>query len=127
MIFTGVVGGKVQASVSSASKSNFIGTRVGSQRPHNVRISVSRKTLKTSASTGLFFATTTGHTEEVADAIKEQLGCNDPQDVSDCEVSSLAAFDNLIVGAPTWNTGADNQRSGTAWDDMLEEVADMDL
>merc|ERR1712085_211092 len=27
--------------------------------------------------------------------------------------------DSLIVGAPTWNTGADEQRSGTSWDDWL--------
>ena len=28
----------------------------------------------------------------------------------------------IIVGAPTWNTGADEARSGTAWDDVLEEI-----
>merc|ERR1719213_1190728 len=28
-------------------------------------------------------------------------------------------FDGLICGAPTWHTGADTERSGTAWDEFL--------
>lgn len=35
------------------------------------------------------------------------------------QLSSLfAQHDALIVGTPTWNTGADSQRSGTGWDDL---------
>lgn len=33
------------------------------------------------------------------------------------------SLDGLIVGAPTWNTGADEGRSGTAWDDVLVKIA----
>jgi flavodoxin I len=50
----------------------------------------------------------------------------EPQDIGD--VADLAAaltdpsLDGLIVGAPTWNTGADEGRSGTAWDDVLAQV-----
>ena len=32
-----------------------------------------------------------------------------------------------MVGAPTWNTGADEQRTSTAWDDLFEEIDGLDL
>ena len=40
-------------------------------------------------------------------------------DIGDLAGSDVAAFDGLIVGAPTWHTGADTERSGTAWDDFI--------
>ena len=40
-------------------------------------------------------------------------------DIADCTTDDLMAFDGLICGAPTWHTGADTERSGTAWDDFL--------
>lgn len=27
-----------------------------------------------------------------------------------------------MVGAPTWNTGADTERSGTSWDGLLDDI-----
>ena len=34
----------------------------------------------------------------------------------------------MIVGAPTWHTGADEQRSGTSWDDWLyDTLPNLDL
>merc|ERR1712019_223632 len=36
-------------------------------------------------------------------------------------------YDGLIVGCPTWNTGADEMRSGTSWDDLLEDIKGVDL
>merc|ERR1719384_388094 len=33
----------------------------------------------------------------------------------------------MIVGCPTWNTGADEMRSGTTWDDYLETIKGYDL
>merc|ERR1711985_224407 len=41
--------------------------------------------------------------------------------------ADLAGYDGLIVGLPTWNTGADSERSGTAWDEYLEEIKTLDL
>lgn len=32
-----------------------------------------------------------------------------------------ADYENLIVGAPTWNTGADEDRSGTSWDEISSD------
>lgn len=76
---------------------------------------------------GLFFSTSTGKTEEVADLIQEAMGTDAPKDIADVDVSSLASFDGLIVGAPTWNTGADTERSGTSWDDVLGNISGLDL
>merc|ERR1712012_25172 len=75
---------------------------------------------------GLFFATQTGNTEEVAGQIAEAAGI-EAGDVGEIEASDLASYDGLIVGCPTWNTGADEYRSGTAWDDIIDEVKEMDL
>jgi flavodoxin I len=40
-------------------------------------------------------------------------------DISDVSADDIMACDSLIVGAPTWHTGADSERSGTAWDEFL--------
>eukprot|EP00179_Madagascaria_erythrocladioides_P000884 CAMPEP_0198318228 /NCGR_PEP_ID=MMETSP1450-20131203/7592_1 /TAXON_ID=753684 ORGANISM="Madagascaria erythrocladiodes, Strain CCMP3234" /NCGR_SAMPLE_ID=MMETSP1450 /ASSEMBLY_ACC=CAM_ASM_001115 /LENGTH=130 /DNA_ID=CAMNT_0044021513 /DNA_START=257 /DNA_END=649 /DNA_ORIENTATION=+ len=40
----------------------------------------------------------------------------------------MADFDGIIAGAPTWNTGADEMRSGTEWDDYLyDELPNQNL
>merc|ERR1711869_128878 len=75
---------------------------------------------------GLFYATQTGNTETAATAIAEASGL-EAIDVSDYSAGDLAGYDGLIVGTPTWNTGADEQRSGTAWDDLLDEIRGTDL
>merc|ERR1719436_670083 len=76
---------------------------------------------------GLFFGTQTGNTEEVAGVLGEKAGV-DAQDWGDLgETADLAGYDGLIVGAPTWNTGADEYRSGTSFDDILDEIKELDL
>merc|ERR1712060_267855 len=47
--------------------------------------------------------------------------------VDDLEAADLEGYDGLIVGCPTWNTGADEYRSGTAWDDLLDEIKGLSL
>ncbi|WP_320677296.1 flavodoxin FldA [Prochlorococcus sp. MIT 1300] len=78
---------------------------------------------------GIYFATTTGKTEDVAERLHELLETsNPPKDLAD--LSSLDEFeglDGIICGIPTWNTGADCERSGTAWDEMLETIGSMKL
>merc|ERR1719190_217648 len=75
---------------------------------------------------GLLFATQTGNTETVAGYIAEAAGL-EAADVGDYGAEDLAEFDGLIVGCPTWNTGADEYRSGTAWDDLIDEIKEADL
>jgi len=75
---------------------------------------------------GLFYTTQTGNTETAATAIADAAGI-EAVDLGEVEVSDLAGYDGLIVGAPTWNTGADEYRSGTAWDDCLDDIKALDL
>merc|ERR1712078_588032 len=67
---------------------------------------------------GLVYSTTTGNTETVAGYIAAKTGL-EPVDIGDLDGAGVAAFDGLIIGAPTWHTGADSERSGTAWDDFI--------
>ena len=57
-------------------------------------------------------------------AYLQELGdaSTDPLEIADADLSSLGGYDGLIVGAPTWNTGADTERSGTGWDNLLDDI-----
>lgn len=81
------------------------------------------------AQLGIFFSTSTGHTEDIASIIKEELGADasDPADIGETELGKLPDFDGLVVGAPTWNTDCDTERSGTNWDGLLDDIKGLDL
>merc|ERR1719445_475493 len=58
----------------------------------------------------------------------EAVGGVEIQDIGDASDDEIQGHDSLIVGAPTWHTGADEQRSGTAWDDWLyDTLPNLDL
>merc|ERR1719327_78368 len=79
------------------------------------------------AKVGLIYSTTTGNTETVAGYVAAATGA-EMTDIADCSPDDLMAFDGLICGAPTWHTGADSERTGTAWDDFLYgDLTSMDL
>ena len=42
-------------------------------------------------------------------------------------IDELVSAESLICCVPTWNTGADEARSGTAWDDLVQEIPDKDF
>jgi len=75
------------------------------------------------ASVGIFYGTSTGSTEDVGDKIKDAFGddADGPFDV-DALVGSVREnfekYDAIVCGTPTWNTGADTERSGTGWDEI---------
>merc|ERR1719236_457460 len=75
---------------------------------------------------GLIFGTQSGKTEEVAGFVAAETGL-EATDVGDVEPDAMTGYDGLIVGVPTWHTGADEQRSGTAWDDYLDQIKALDL
>jgi flavodoxin I len=76
----------------------------------------------------IFFATSTGKTEDVADKLKELLPGTECKDVDSIgSAAELAEAEALICCVPTWNTGADEGRSGTAWDTYAEEIPSMDF
>merc|ERR1712241_115626 len=92
-----------------------------------VAVALSRRKGRTACeAVGLLYASQTGNTETVAGYIAEAAGL-EAEDVGDYGAEDLTGFDGLIVGCPTWNTGADENRSGTAWDDLLDEIKDIDL
>lgn len=77
------------------------------------------------AQVGIVYGTSTGSTMTVAEMIYEAFGSDvaaEPVDIETVDAGELAAVlaahDALIVGTPTWNTGADTERSGTGWDDL---------
>ena len=85
--------------------------------------------LNCSMTVGIYFATTTGKTEDIAERLHGLLdSAEGPKDISDVDdLSELSGHDGVICGIPTWNTGADSERSGTAWDSILEDIGDLDL
>ena len=80
--------------------------------------------LNCSMTVGIYFATTTGKTEDIAERLHGLLDSAEaPKDISDVDdLSELAGHDGVICGIPTWNTGADSERSGTAWDSILKTL-----
>lgn len=77
------------------------------------------------AKVGIIYGTSTGSTMTVADLIYEAFGSDvaaKPIDIETVDAGELAGVfaqhESLVVGTPTWNTGADTERSGTGWDDL---------
>jgi flavodoxin I len=77
----------------------------------------------------IFYATSTRKTEDIAHRLASVLG----RSAEPCDVDSLGSVqdfcraDAMICCVPTWNTGADSFRSGTAWDSYVEMIPDLDL
>merc|ERR1719327_1965503 len=82
-----------------------------------------RRSVKTQMSmkAAIFYSTTTGNTETCAGYIAEATGMT-PVDIGDASADDITSCDDLICGAPTWHTGADEQRSGTEWDTFLYDT-----
>merc|ERR1712013_56772 len=78
-------------------------------------------------SVGLYYSTSTGNTETVAEYIATRTGIEDYKDIADADEAEILGHEAIIVGAPTWHTGADTERSGTSWDEILEEIKGIDL
>ena len=70
---------------------------------------------------GLYFSTMSGNTERIAGYIADATGL-EATSVDDVGADALAGDDAVIIGAPTWNTGADEQRSGTSMDQWLYDT-----
>ena len=82
-------------------------------------------TTRLDAAVGIFYGTSTGSTQTAAELIYEAFGSDvaaEPVDIDTLEEGQVAqaftADDALVVGTPTWNTGADTERSGTGWDEL---------
>ena len=57
---------------------------------------------------GIFYGTTTGSTEEVAEEISSVLGeslVTACENIEDLELDDLQGYDVLVLGVPTWDVG----------------------
>jgi flavodoxin I len=82
-------------------------------------------TTRLSAAVGIIFGSCTGATQECANKIHEAFGSSsaEPVDIDSLATPEkvaavLAEHKALVVGAPTWNTGSETERSGTGWDSL---------
>lgn len=49
-------------------------------------------------------------------------------EIGEADMETMSGHEMLFVGAPTWNTGADTERTGTSWDEFLyEKLPNVDL
>ncbi len=62
---------------------------------------------------GIFFGSTTGNTEEIANKLQSLLGNAEVFNVAEVKPAKMAEFTNIIIGTSTWGVG-DLQ------DDMVE-------
>ena len=70
---------------------------------------------------GIFFGSSTGNTEYVADLIKKEFGKEaELVNVDSAEIGDLDKYQSLIFGTSTWGIG-DAQDD---WEDFLEDIKD---
>ena len=70
---------------------------------------------------GLFYGTTTGKTETVAEIIQAELGGDgvvESHDIADATEDDFANYEYLIIGCPTWDIG----ELQSDWDGFFEEL-----
>lgn len=70
---------------------------------------------------GILYSTVTSSSEKYARMISDKLAGkeSDLADIAEISPDAIGQYEALIVGAPTLNTGADEQRTGTPWDEFL--------
>lgn len=82
-------------------------------------------TTQLDATVGIYFGTVGGNTKTCANHIMNSVTASANNDVTICEIENLqdpkefTRHDALIIGAPTWNTGAEKERTLTGWDAWL--------
>lgn len=103
-----------------------VATRAFSPTSPTARAAVDTALFASSAR--VWFSTTSGNTQRIAEYVAEETGAP-CVDVGDAAPSDLSDGDGpLLVGAPTWNTGAEQRRSSTPWDDFLyDSLPGLDL
>lgn len=71
----------------------------------------------------IFYATSTGNTEEVANKINENLEGFEVIDIANSGVSQMSDCNTIIIGASTWGEG-DLQDD---WEDCFDELKEIDF
>ena len=76
-------------------------------------------------SIGIFFGSTTGNTEYVAEMIRDEFGdlASHMANIIDAEPEDLLEYDVLVLGIPTWNEG----ELQYDWEDFLPRMEELDF
>ncbi|MBW4476334.1 MAG: flavodoxin FldA [Tolypothrix brevis GSE-NOS-MK-07-07A] len=75
---------------------------------------------------GLFFGTTTGKTESVAETIQKEFGGDDVvtlHNIVDVEDNEFADYQYIIIGCPTWDVG----ELQSDWEGYFTQLDDIDF
>jgi flavodoxin I len=74
---------------------------------------------------GLFYGTTTGKTESVADMIRDEFGGDivTLHEIGSIENDDFAEYECLIIACPTWNIG----ELQSDWEGFFPELDDIDF
>jgi flavodoxin long chain len=73
----------------------------------------------------LFYGSTTGNTEDIAESIQAKLGSDkvDLFDVAEESLTEANAYDFVVLGIPTWDYG----EIQSEWEDVWEDVDEIDF
>lgn len=75
---------------------------------------------------GLFFGSTTGKTESVAETIQEAFGGDDVvtlHNIAEVDASDFDNYECIVIGCPTWNIG----ELQSDWEGFFPELDDIDF
>ena len=73
--------------------------------------------------TAIFFASSTGNTQEIANKISSKLGGIEVFDLAGTKIEKLNDYDKLILGSSTWGDGELNDD----WEDKWSDFCKLDL
>ncbi len=73
--------------------------------------------------TAIFYASSTGNTENIAKKIAKELGGIEIFDIADTEIEKIKEYDKLIFGTATWGEGELEDE----WEDVMDEFEKLNL
>ena len=73
--------------------------------------------------TAIFFASSTGNSEEIANKISSELNEIEVFDLSGTKINKINDYDKLILGCSTWGDGELNDD----WEDVWSDFCKLDL
>jgi flavodoxin I len=73
--------------------------------------------------TAIFFASTTGNSEEIANRISSALNNIEVFDLSGTKIEKINEYDKIILGGSTWGDGELNDD----WEDVWSDFSKLDL
>lgn len=78
------------------------------------------------AKIGLFFGSTTGNTQDIAERIQEEFGGDGVvalHEISEVEEDEFSDYENVIIGCPTWDIG----QLQSDWEGFYPDLDEVDF